>query len=131
METFNFCPERYVPETLPRDPVSGMSMNGWNFSARPTTPYQRRFKLTLFGLRWYLNGAGRWDVTTDPFFNARRLEEFYEAHETWNPFHFEHQHFGPLVCRFSAAVVIPKGEVNSGGQIAPVEIQLVHHNPGY
>lgn len=134
MDTFDFCPNRYVPETLPREGgASTVSMNGWQFSAKPNTPYQRRFKITLHGLRWYLNGSGYYDNTTNPTFNAKRLEEFYERNETWQSFLFQHQHIGPtpFECRFLNPVAVPAGLANSGGFLAPLEIQLIHHNPSY
>lgn len=131
-QTFNFCPDRNVPETMPREPAASvMTMNAWQFSARPNTPYQRRFKVTLHGLRWYLAADGTYDFTTNENFNARALERFYEAHETWAPFIFPHQHFGNLLCRFVAPVQVPAGEMNSGGFIKPVEVMLIQHNPGY
>lgn len=132
METFNFCPNSLVPATLPRENTSYMSMNGWTFSSRPTTPYQKKFRVKLFGLRWYLNSAtGLFDNTTDPTLNAKALEEFYERHETWSPFNWTHPHLGPIVCRFANPVTVPEATVNSGGLIEPVEITLIHHNPGY
>jgi len=134
MDTFDFCPNHYVPETLPREGgATTVSLGGWQFSAKPTTPYQRRFKLTLHGLRWYLDDTGIYDAATDPSFNAKRLEEFYQRNEMWNPFLFRHQHLSPvpIQCRFAAPVTVPAGEKNSGGFIAPLEVQLIHHNPGY
>lgn len=132
VDTFIFAPDRNVPETLPREAATAMSFNGWSFTARPTTPYQRKFKITLHGMRWYTNPTtGLWDTATNPNFNARLLEMFYEAHETWDPFTFNHQHFGPLLVRFANAVTVPKGRENSGGFIDAFEIQLIHHNPGY
>lgn len=133
METFDFCPGYNVPENLPRDaPQSTMSLGGWQFSARPTTPYQRKMKITLHGLRWYLDeDTGLYDTTTNPEFNARVLEKFYEVHETWSPFLIEHQHFGTMTVRFASPLTVPAGDMNSGGRIKPVEVMLIHHNPGY
>lgn len=133
MATFNFCPERNVPETLPREGNnSAVTMNSWQFNAKPTTPYVRKFKVTLHGLVWYLNQAtGLYDSTTNPNFNARALEIFYEQHETWRPFVFNHQHFGPLNCRFSAPLTVPAGLKDSGGRLGPIEMTLIQHNPGY
>jgi hypothetical protein len=133
MAIFDFCPDRNVPENLPREgSPTTMSTGGWQFSARPTTPYQRRMKLTLHGLRWYVDAAtGRYDYTTNPTFNARALERFYEAHELWRPFTLPHQHFGDMTVRFAQALTVPAGEANSGGFIKPFEVMLIHHNPGY
>lgn len=133
MDRFLFCTGRNVPETLPRDaPQTAMSMNGWQFSSRPTTPYQRKFKLTLHGLRWYLDpGTDYYDPASNYQFNAAALEKFYQDHETWSPFILPHQHIGDLVVRFFSPVTVPAGEQNSGGFIKPVEVTFIHHNPGY
>lgn len=131
METFNFCPDSLVPETLPRDPAQVLSMNGWTFSARPTTPHQRKFRVKLYGLKWFLETDGTYDSTTSPEINAKALEDFYALHETWAPFNWTHPHLGTLVVRFAAPVIVPAGSVNSGGLIEPLEITLIHHDPGY
>ena len=133
MATFNFCPSSMVPVTLPPEVGTGFTSNtGWNFTARPTAPYQRRFKLKLYGMKWVLNDAtGRYDATEAPQFNARALEIFYAQHQTWLPFTFNHPHLGPMTCRFAAPVQVPEGMENSGGQIDMVEVTLIEHNPGY
>lgn len=132
MAVFNFSPAHNVPETLPRDGwVTSMSLNGWQFSARPTTPYQRRFKVRLNSMQWYENEDGTFDKVTNYDNNARALEAFYEEHEMWKPFTFVHQHYGNLTCRFAAPVVVPAGEQNGGGFIKAVEVMLIQHNPGY
>lgn len=129
--TFDFCPDSQVPELLPPDPVQGMSMNGWNFSAKPNVPFQASYKVTLHGLRWHLQSNGLFDNTTNPTINARRLEEFYRANGTWDNFTWVHPHIGALVVRFAQTLVIPAGMPNGNGLIEPVEIRLVHHNPGF
>lgn len=133
MAVFTFAPERYVPESLPRESSSPslVTMNGWQFSSKPTTPYQRRFKLTLYGMRWYTLNSGLFDEETNSNFNARALEKFYEAHELWKPFDFTHQHLGFMSCRFASPLTVPAGEQNSGGLIKAVEVNLIQHNPGY
>jgi hypothetical protein len=132
METFEFCPNRMVPETLARDTPDGMSLGGWQFTARPTTPFQRRFRITLYGLKWFLDPeTDEYDIVEEPEFNARLLELFYQAHETWNPFIFPHPHLGDIVVRFLSPVSVPKGIKDGGGLIDAFEITLVEHNPGY
>lgn len=129
---FDFCPARMVARTKP--PVNenrGMSMNGWHFSSKPSVPYQKTFVVKLQGLRWYLTGSGAYDIGTDPYFNARRLELFYEQNGTWDNFFFPHPHFGTLPCRFAEPVEVPEAVPNSGGLIEGFDITLVHHNPGY
>ena len=129
--TFNFCPTTLVPEVLPPEPIGVMSMNGWAFSAKPNVPYQKSFKVTLHGLIWYLNSDGTFDRLTDRKHNARALEEFYELHGTWDSFDWYHPHLGALQVRFKAAVTIPAAIPNSGGLCNPLEITLIHNNPGY
>ena len=128
---FNFCPGSLVPETLVPEQLSVMSLNGWTFSAKPNVPYQKSFKVTLHGLRWYLNADGTFDRLSDRQHNARVLEEFYEKNGTWDSFDWFHPHFGNLKVRFKALVQIPAAISNSGGLCNPLEITLIHHNPGY
>lgn len=130
--TFDFCPDRLVPRTRPpASPGRGMSMNGWFFSARPNVPYQKTFVVKLHGLTWYTQPNGLFDADTNPGFNARRLELFYEQNGTWDNFAFDHPHLGTLQCRFAEPVEVPEGAPNAGGLIEAFEITLIEHNPGY
>jgi len=128
---FNFCPGKLVPETKPPAPGNVMSMNGWAFSARPNVPYLKEFAVMLYGVRWYLNSDGTYDSTTDPTFNARALELFYEANGCWDNFAWAHPHLGTLQVRFKEAVAVGKADPNSRGLVPAFEIKLVGHNPGY
>jgi hypothetical protein len=129
--TFDFCPNSLVPETLPPDSPAVVSLNGWTFSSKPSIPYQKRFKVTLHGLRWHLQSNGLFDVTTNPTINARRLEQFYETNGIWDKFAWTHPHFGLLNVRFSSPVIVPMGIENSNGLIPAFEINLIHADPAY
>lgn len=131
--TFDFCPNSLVPEMIPPDPTNGMSMNGWSFSAKPTIPFQRSWRITLHGMRWYTNaGTGLFDTTTDPTHNAARLEAFYQANGCWDTFSWTHPHIsGAMTVRFKVPVQIPAALSNSGGVINPLEVTLIQHNPGF
>lgn len=132
MQEFKFAPESQVPVTLSPDPVQGMSMAGWNFSARPSVPYQRKFRVTLYGMRWYLNEyTGLYDRITDPEHNAHLLELFYQEHGTWQAFYWNHPHLGRLKVRFAAKVDVPEGIQNSGGLVDKFDITLIHDNPSF
>jgi len=132
VEVFNFCPDRLVPETIPPEPTAVTSMNGWEFSSRPTVPYRRKFKITLHGLQWYLNADGSYDEASNPQFNARKLELFYAAHQRWREFNWFHPHLGTLLAvKFSAPVTVPAGIPNSNGILNPLEITMIESNPGY
>lgn len=132
METFNFCPNTLVPEMLPREQGSVVSMGGWTFTAKPTTPFVKSWNLTLHGLYWRLDEFDIFDASDRPETNAKALEEFYQRHELWAPFEWAHPHAGQTTeYRFKAPVVVPKALTNSGGLIEPFQIQLIEHNPGY
>lgn len=132
MDTFDFCPDSQVAETTPRDPMSVVSMNGWTFTSKPTVPHAHKFKVTLHGLKWITDElSGLYLNAVNPTINARRLEEFYNAHETWDPFYYPHPHLGTLVVRFAAPVIIPAAIPNSDGLCAALEINLIEHDPGY
>jgi len=134
MELFDFCKDSLVPTTLVRDNASVMSLGGWQFTAKPTTPFQRRFKVMLHGLCWYTNSNdGRYDPYYRPRHNARRLELFYQEHEMWKPFLWVHPHLGyaPLTCRFQSPLNVPEGIENSGGLISALEVNLIEHNAGF
>lgn len=127
METWSFAPNGMVPETLPRENSNVISMGGWQFSARPTSTMQRKFRVRLHGMKWFLqNGsAGLYDTTTSPSINARKLEEFYSNHEMWKTFIYPHPHLGNIVVRFASPLTVPAGAPNSYGLIEPFEVELV------
>jgi len=129
---FDFAPGKHSAQELPPEEPSVTSFNGWEFTARPSVPYRRKFRLKLAGLKWRLNAAGTaLDVTTDPTMNAGRLASFYRDHRTWNTFLYPHEYLGTILCRFATPLEIPLGTQNSGGTVPEFEAMLVHHNPGY
>lgn len=130
-ETFIFSPKSQVPETVQREPANVMTLGNWTFSAKPTTPHQRKFRVQLHGMTWFLNEDGTYDRYINPTMNAKLLEEFYERHETWKPFLWNHPHRGLMMVRFATAVNVPRGKENGGGFIDAFEINLIHHNPGF
>lgn len=130
--TFSFCPNSIVVENLAPDAGKVMSMNGWAFTAKPTIPFVNTFKVTLHGLRWILLANGLYDTVTTPTINARGLELFYQANGLWDTFSFTHPHItGALTCRFAEKVTVPAARENGNGYCNPVEVMLLHHNPGY
>lgn len=129
---FDFCPNSRVEEEIPPEEQAAISMNGWDFVAKPTVPYKAKWKVTLEGLKWYLNAAGTaLDVTTDLPHNAGRLLMFYRTNRQNGVFQYQHEFLGLLDVRFAQPVQIPKAIQNSGGICEPVEITIVHHNPAY
>lgn len=129
--TFNFCPTSLVAETLPPEPTSVSSMNGWVFTSKPKVPFLKKFRVTLHGLRWFLNTNGTYNTISQPTSNARLLEEFYQVNGAWDHFAWTHPHLGYMFCRFAEPVTVPAAKPDSGGLLEPLEITLVQHNPGY
>lgn len=129
---FDFVPNTHVAEEIPPDEPTATTMNGWDFVAKPSVPYRRKFKVTLSGMRWYLNRAqNSLDVTKDSLNNAGRLLAFYQQNRKWDTFIYHHEYLGAITCRFNAPVTIPKAMPNSNGLVPDFEIELVHHNPGW
>lgn len=130
--TFNFCPNSLVPELLPPEAPTLMTFNGWTFSSKPTTPFQSSWKVTLYGLQWYLNSDGTFNLTTNPTRNAAALEKFYRDNQTWDNFAWKHPHIATTMqVRFKSPVIVPAAIPNSNGLCDAVEVYLIHHNPGY
>lgn len=129
--TFNFAPNSLVPETLPPDPVQGVSLGGWSFNSKPTVPFQRKFKVTLHGMRWILASNGLYDITTTTTINARVLEIFYKDNGVWSSFSWAHPHLGTLTCRFASPLTVPAAIPGSGGWLEPLEVMLIEHSPTF
>lgn len=131
MAEFDFCSgSRVIKEIGPEEP-GVVSMNGWDFTARPVHPYRRTFIVKVYGMRWYVNTDGTYDYTTDPTHNAARLLNFYKDNRLFGTFDLDHPNYGIVVCRFKSVVNIEPAIPNSDGEIDPFEVNLLHHNPGY
>lgn len=129
---WDFCPNSTVAQELPPEPQKAVSFNGWEFSSKPAIPYRRSFRLSLTGLRWYLNPTGTaLDLLTDPTHNAGRLLKFYRDRQTWDVFNYSHEYLGEITCKFRSPVVIPPAIPDSNGLIGTLEVELIHSNPGY
>lgn len=128
--TFDFCDTSRVIEEIAPESPAGTDMNGWTFTAKPAIPYRRTFKVTLHGMRWYLNGSVL-DITTNPKKNIGRLLKFYRDNQRWDVFALNHEYLGSILCQFAGAVNPPKAIASSNGLVEPFEVQLVHYNPGY
>ena len=132
MAVFDFCPNSHVAEELPPEETKVLSMNGWDYTAKPSVPYRAKFKLTLEGMFWYLNAGGSaLDLTKNPTINAGRLRAFYLEHRTWKTFTYNHEFLGTITCRFAEPVTIPKSLPSAGGLISAFEVTLIHHNPSF
>lgn len=130
MAVFDFAPNSHVAvEKAPED-SSVVTFNGWEFTARPAVPYQRRFILKMNGMYWRLSG-GALDIVTEPTTNVGTLLAFWRTHRRWKSFTYPHEYLGNLDCRFAAPVEVLEALPESGGLAPPFEITLIHHNPSY
>lgn len=130
--TFDFAPNSRVWEEIAPPEVSATSFRGWEFTSKPAVPYRPTYKITLYGMRWYLNSGGTaFDTTTNPTMNAGRLRAFYIANRTWDNFTFVHETLGSMAMKFAAPVQIPPAMGESGGVIDKFEVLLVPNNPAY
>lgn len=128
---FDFCLNSRVAEIIAPDEPTIRDYNGWDYTPKPPMPYRRRFKVILEGLRWYYLDNGNIDYATNVGQNAGVLETFYEGHRKYKPFNFDHERLGVLELRFDAPLSIPKALPDSGGLLAALEVQMIHHNPSY
>ena len=130
--TFDFCPTSRVITEIPPEEPTAVSFNGWEFTSAPVTPYRRSFSVKLYGLRWYLNSTGNaLDTTTNPYYNAGRLLDFYRTNRQYGVFDIDHEYLGNIICRFANPVIIPAARPNSDGLTDEIEIKLLHYNPGF
>lgn len=125
MEDFNF-PFHTQTTIYPRG-TSFKFGGGYEFSAKPLLPLQRRFKLYFNGVVWYLNNNASVDRATNPTNNAALLMDFYERHLWHKPFRYQHPVHGQVVVKFAAdeAFQIPKSREGGSGMTEPFEITLV------
>lgn len=130
MEIFDFCTDTRVIEEIAPDERGSIAFNGWEATIKPTEPYRRTFKVTLSGLRWYVDPK-QLNVATNPEKNAGRLLDFYQRHRLYKEFRLHHEYLGPIVCKFKSPVNVPKAIRDSGGLIDDVEIMMIHSNPRY
>lgn len=130
--TFDFCPKSHVWEEIAPDELSVVSFRGWEATSKPAVPFRPKYKLTLHGLRWYLNAGGTaFDTTTNPTHNAARLRAFYIANRQWDSFNYTHETLGAMVVRFAAPALPPPALANSGGLLGPFEVTVIQKNPGF
>lgn len=130
--TFDFAPGRHTWLEIAPDELSSVSFRGWEATSKPNTPYRPKYKLTLKGMRWYLNAAGNGlDVTTDPTMNCGRLRSFYIRNRQWDTFAYTHEVFGTTLYKFCAPVQIPQGLEMSAGIADSFEVMIQVADPGF
>lgn len=125
METFNF-PYHTPTHVYPKGDSFKFG-RGYEFSAAPQLPIQRRFTLSFNTMVWFFNGSGVPDATIQPTLNILALDEFYRRHYTHLPFIYVHPVYGSLTVKFAsdAPFEIPKSKPGGSGATEAFELVLI------
>ena len=130
MAEFDFCKNsRVIVEKAPDEP-SPIRLNGYDYAPKPSSPYQRSFDVTLYGMRWYIDPTGL-DESVDTEHNVGRLLSFYRQHRLFKSFILRHEYLGLIQCRFSSPVNPEAAIGNGDGLVEKIELKLIHHNARY
>jgi hypothetical protein len=125
METFPFV--NHVPTHVYPKGDSFRFGKGYEHSAAPQDPLQRRFTLSFNLLIWYRNGAGVFDATIDVENNALAMDEFYALHRSHKKFLYAHPVYGTIICKFAADAPfeMPRGLEGGSGATEGFSLVLV------
>jgi hypothetical protein len=124
---FDFPYHKYsteYPESSYRVKLGG----GYQYSAPPSAPDQRIFKLKFAAMKYFVSN-GAIDVTTKPEINLARLEQFYNTNKMNQTFTYPHPVLGDLPVRFNKPLAIPEGLEGGDGVVLNVEVELIEQ-PG-
>ena len=110
-------------------PDSGARMqfgDSYMYSAEPTAPDQRIFKLKFKILKYFL-GPG--DVLPNPniqpAINLARLTAFYAEHRMWKSFTYPHPVYGDVQVKFNKPLSIPEGIEQGDGAHADISLEFI------
>lgn len=125
MQTFDF-PFHTLSTSYPKGDSFKFG-RGYEFSAAPQLPVQRRFQLSFELIQWFLDDAGEIDATIQPQLNALALDEFYRFHYTHRAFIYPHPVYGNLTVKFAsdAPFQMPKSLVGGNGATDRFELVFV------
>lgn len=124
METFNYPYHTVSTE----NPESGSRANfggSYTFTTPPTDPDQRKFSLTLNGMRYITNDAGNVIDNINQNVNMYHLIKFYQRHKLWKTFKYIHPVHGELNVKFSKPLVEPEAERGGFGVVKEFSIELI------
>jgi hypothetical protein len=107
VEVFNF-PHHQVQHSYPKRNSQVDLGGGWTHTIKPNSPPARTFKLSFNAMKYFLDDDGLVSELIKPEINLLALEKFYQAHETYKAFEYEHYLHGVLVVMFSAPFETPK-----------------------
>lgn len=126
MAIFNFPYHRFSTENP--DSSFRLQLGGsYQFSAPPSAPDQRIFKLKFNMMQYFVNTDGTINREKNPEYNAALLDEFYRLHKTHATFIYPHPIYGNLVCSFNKPLVMP--ETGDFGIVYNIDLELIER-PG-
>jgi hypothetical protein len=102
---------------------------GWAFTSKPRDPIQKTFILDFTTMVYFKNALGNPDAGIWPEVNALRLEIFYETHQLYEPFIYNHPVWGQQVVRFAEPLPPMKGIAKGNGAVEPFSIKLIQAQP--
>lgn len=123
MEIFDF-PYHKVSTKYPENSIAVKMGSGYTFTAKPSAPIVREFVLTFPVLFYYTDSNGKIDTAHNPETNLGRLVEFYEAHQLYEPFSYEHPVYGIKEVKFIKPIEVPEGETGGLGAYKNVKVEL-------
>jgi hypothetical protein len=127
MATFDFPFHKFSTENP--DSSFRMKLGGsYQFTAAPSSPDQRIFKLRFYALKYFMTN-GVLDKTIYPDINLARLEDFYALHKMWATFIYPHPVYGNLSVSFNKPLVIPEGVDGGDGAVQNIEVEFIER-PG-
>lgn len=125
METFNF-PYHHPTHSYPKG--DGFKFGrGYQFSAAPQEPVQRKFTLHFNTMIWFLNEDNTPDRVTEPEKNMQLLVDFYERHYTHKKFIYPHPTYGNITVKFDTdhPLEIPRSLKGGSGATDSFELVLI------
>lgn len=123
MAIFNFPYHTYStenPESSFRVKLGG----SYQFSAPPSAPDQRIFKLKFPAMKYFVRD-GALDRNAQPQINLALLEDFYDLHKLHATFTYNHPVYGSVACRFNKPLKVPEGTRGGNGVVENIEIELI------
>lgn len=124
LETFNF-PYHTVETTNPDSSTRIQMGNSYIFSAAPSAPDQRSFKLYFKTMKVYETSGGAIDYVTDQAMNFMRLVQFYQTHKTYKSFLYPHPLHGTVEVKFKSPLVEPKGVEGGFGHTEAFDVEFI------
>ena len=124
MEEFEF-PYHTIETVNPESGFRGQFGNSYIFTAEPTAPDQRTFKLGFTGMKYFLNSGGNLDSTINADRNMKTLIDFYHEHKLHKNFLYNHPVYGMLTVKFNKPLPEPKTIGTGFMVVGEFEVELI------